>query len=344
MKLTKPKALNIGDNVATVSLSWGGAGDKDILWRYNLGKERLEKDFGLNVIEMDYTLKGSQFIYENPKKRAEDLMNAFKDKSIKAIFSCIGGDESIRILPYIDFKVIKENPKIFMGYSDTTITHLICLKAGLSSFYGPSILGEFAENVKMHEYTFNWIDKALFKNDTIGKIYSSDKWTSEYIPWIETNKYTQRKMNENNGYELLQGQGIVTGNLIGGCIEVLEMAKGTDIWPLKEVWENSILFFETSEDIPEPKYIEYWLRNYGSLGILNSINGIIFGKPYSNKYYEEYKDVILKVIRDELNLDIPILYNLNFGHTAPMFIIPYGCNAEINCENLSFTILESGVF
>lgn len=229
MKLTKPKALNIGDNVATVSLSWGGAGDKDILWRYNLGKERLEKDFGLNVIEMDYTLKGSQFIYENPKKRAEDLMNAFKDKSIKAIFSCIGGDESIRILPYIDFKVIKENPKIFMGYSDTTITHLICLKAGLSSFYGPSILGEFAENVKMHEYTFNWIDKALFKNDTIGKIYSSDKWTSEYIPWIETNKYTQRKMNENNGYELLQGQGIVTGNLIGGCIEVLEMAKGTDI-------------------------------------------------------------------------------------------------------------------
>ncbi|MGL5753888.1 MAG: S66 family peptidase [Paraclostridium sp.] len=344
MKLTKPKALNIGDNVATVSLSWGGAGDKDILWRYNLGKERLEKDFGLNVIEMDYTLKGSQFIYENPKKRAEDLMNAFKDKSIKAIFSCIGGDESIRILPYIDFKVIKENPKIFMGYSDTTITHLICLKAGLSSFYGPSILGEFAENVKMHEYTFNWIDKVLFKNDTIGKIYSSDKWTSEYIPWIETNKYTQRKMNENNGYELLQGQGIVTGNLIGGCIEVLEMAKGTDIWPLKEVWENSILFFETSEDIPEPKYIEYWLRNYGSLGILNSINGIIFGKPYSNKYYEEYKDVILKVIRDELNLDIPILYNLNFGHTAPMFIIPYGCNAEINCENLSFTILESGVF
>lgn len=131
MNLIKPVRLSRGDKVATISLSWGGAGDSDILWRYNVGKKRLEKEFGLEVVEMPHTLSGTDYIYNNPEKRAEDLMAAFKDKSIKAIFSCIGGDESVRLLPYIKFDVIRDNPKIFIGYSDTTVTHMICLKAGI---------------------------------------------------------------------------------------------------------------------------------------------------------------------------------------------------------------------
>ena len=79
-------------------------------------------------------------LYNNPQARAEDLMEGFKNNDIKAIFSTIGGDESIRILPYIDYNIIMQNPKIFMGYSDTTITHFICQKAGIVSFYGPSIM------------------------------------------------------------------------------------------------------------------------------------------------------------------------------------------------------------
>ncbi len=92
INLIKPQSLKRGDKIATVSLSWGGAGDRDILWRYEQGKERLEKEFGFEVVEMENTLKGSDYIYNNPQKRAEDLMSAFKDKSIKGIFSCIGGD------------------------------------------------------------------------------------------------------------------------------------------------------------------------------------------------------------------------------------------------------------
>lgn len=343
MNLIKPRKLNKGDKVATVSLSWGGAGDEDILWRYNRGKERLENLFGLKVVEMTNTLKGSEFIYSNPQKRAEDLMNAFEDKSIKAIFSCIGGDESIRMLPYIDFEVIKNNPKIFIGYSDTTITHLICLKAGVSSFYGASVLNEFAENVKMHDYTVKYIHKVLFNNETIGRIESSKYWTSEYLPWIEENKFTERNLLENTEYELLQGKGTVQGRLIGGCIEVLEMAKQTFIWPEENSWKNTILFIETSEDMPEPQYVEYWLRNYGSQGILNKIKGIIWGKPYDNKYYEEYKSAIYKVL-NELGLnELPVLYNMNFGHTQPMIVLPYGAMAEIDCHEKSFSILECGV-
>lgn len=344
MNLIKPPALKRGDKIATVSLSWGGAGDKEILWRYNQGKKRLQEEFGLEVVEMEHTLKGSEYLYNHPEKRAEDFMNAFKDNSIKGIFSCIGGDESIRMLPFIDFSIIKENPKVFIGYSDTTVAHMMCLKAGVSSFYGPAILSEFAENVRMLDYTKYWVNKTLFNKEQIGEIHSSDIWTSEYLPWDEGNKNISRNTKVHDGVEILQGNGKVKGCLIGGCIEVLEMIKGTEIWPNEDMWSDTVLFIETSEDKPSPIYFEYWLRNYGSQGILEKINGVIFGKPYENKYYEEYKNVIKKVIIDELNLkDLPIMYNMNFGHTAPMMVIPYGALAEIDCDNMKFSILESGV-
>lgn len=341
--LQKPPRLQKGDRVATVSLSWGGAGDPEILWRYQQGKERLEKQFGLEVIEMPHTLKGSDFVYRHPEKRAQDLMEAFADPSIKGIFACIGGEESIRLLPYIDFSIITKNPKVFMGYSDTTITHLICLKAGLSSFYGPSVLAEFAENVALHDYTAQWVQKALFSGEIMGEIPPAPVWTSEYLPWLIENKERMRKLTPNKGYELLQGKGIVQGRLLGGCIEVLEMVKGTSLWPSQDAWSDVILFLETSEERADPRYVEYWLRNYGSQGILGSIKGMIWGKPYHEACIEEYKGVITKVLK-ELNLDeLPVLYNMNFGHTAPMTVLPYGALAEINCQNVNFSILESGV-
>lgn len=344
MTLIKPVKLQPGDKVATISLSWGGAGDEDILWRYEVGKKRLQEEFGLEVIEMPNTLKGSEYLYNHPEKRAEDLMMAFSDSSIKGIFSCIGGEESVRLLPFIDYDVIRNNPKVFIGYSDSTVTHFICQRAGVSSFYGASILAEFAENVQMFDYTKYWVQKTLFDNTAIGKIEPSPVWTSEYLPWEEKNRNIQRLVQSNTGYELLQGRGKVQGRLIGGCIESMETLKGTEVWPELKEWKDAILFFETSEDNSNPTYVEYWLRNYGSIGILQSVKGIIFGKPYDNLYYEEYKSVIIRVVREELKLvDLPILYNMNFGHTAPMFVLPYGAMAEIECETKGFSIIESGV-
>lgn len=341
--LIKPKMLRAGDKVATISLSWGGAGEPELNWRYEQGVERLEKVFGLEVVSMPNSLKGAEYLYDNPKARAEDLMNAFKDPTIKGIVSNIGGSESIRLLPYIDFDVIRNNPKIFIGYSDATVTHLFCHKAGISSFYGPAILTDFAENVEMHAYTVEAVKKTLFSNEVIGEVKPAHEWTSERLEWLIENKDKQRKMNSNQGYELLQGSGVVQGRLIGGCIEVLEFAKGTSLWPEESYWKDSILFFETSEDLPEPSYIEYWLRNYGSQGILQNIKGIVFAKPQHERYYEEYKESILRIMKElDLN-ELPILYNLNFGHTEPKFILPYGAMAEIDCERVTFSILDSGV-
>ena len=344
VNLKIPKKLKVKDKVATVSLSWGGAGDAHLLWRYELGKNRLIEEFGLEVIEMPHTLSGSEYLYHHPKKRAEDLMDAFKDTSVKAIFSVIGGDDSIRLLPYIDFDVIKNNPKIFIGYSDTTVTHFMCLKAGVRSYYGPSILAEFAENVEMFEYTKESIRNTLFSSEILGEVKPALTWASEHLPWEEKNKHQRRNTKEHTGTVCLQGSGKVQGHLVGGCIDVLEMIKGTTLWPNDHVWEGSILFLEASEEKPKPEYIRYWLRNYGAMGLFDRINGIIFGKPFDEMYMKEYQEVITSVIKEEyMKKDLPILFNLNFGHTAPMFVIPFGAKGEIDCENQTFSILEPSV-
>lgn len=343
MKLVKPKMLSPGDKVATVSLSWGGAGDPELLWRYELGKRRLEEIYGLKVVEMPNTLKGAKYIYDHPEARAEDLMSAFADKSVRGIFSCIGGDDSIRLLPYVDFDVIKDNPKILLGYSDTTVAHFMCFKAGLSSFYGPSVLAEFAENIEIFEYTHNSFLHTLFDSRPIGRIESSPTWTGQRLKWLPENRMIAKTMQQGEGYDFLQGDGVVKGPLIGGCMEVLEMMKGTSLWPAQDDFDGAMLFFETSEDMPEPAFVRYWLRNYAAQGILQRAAGIIFGKPYQNRFYNEYKDEIAKVAIESGILKTPIVLNMSFGHNEPMACLPYGAMAEIDCGARTFSIIESGV-
>jgi muramoyltetrapeptide carboxypeptidase LdcA involved in peptidoglycan recycling len=149
--LIKPNKLSPGDTIAAITLSWGGAAL--FPYRYEIGKDRLEKIFGLNLIETKHALRDPEWVYKNPQARAADLMEAFSNPNVKGIFSIIGGDDSIRLLPYIDYDIIRNNPKIFLGFSDSTVTHFICLKAGLGTFYGPAILTAFSENINMHQYT-----------------------------------------------------------------------------------------------------------------------------------------------------------------------------------------------
>ena len=205
--MIKPKKLKKGDKVAIVSLSSGLAGEEMFRHRYELGKKRLEH-LGFNVVTMKNALKGIEYLYNHPEKRAEDFMEAILDKDIKGIICNIGGDDTIRLLPYIDFEAIANNPKVFMGYSDTTINHFMMQKAGVVSYYGPAVMTDFAENNNMHTYTLKYINEVLLENREDIVIKSSDKWTSEYLDWaIEENDNIPRKMNEEKyGYEVLQGK------------------------------------------------------------------------------------------------------------------------------------------
>ena len=118
----KASKLQYGDKVATVSLSCGGTGT--IPHHNQTGKQQYQDKFKLQVVEIQHTLADSEWISRNPEARAEDLMLAFSNPEIKGVISSIGGDDSIRILPFLDLDVIRNNPKVFLGYSDTTITHM----------------------------------------------------------------------------------------------------------------------------------------------------------------------------------------------------------------------------
>ena len=168
-------------------------------------------------------------------------------------------------------------------------------------------------------------------------------WTSEYLPWEESNKSIQRKYKPNSGCELLQGQGTVKGRLIGGCMEVFDMLRGTQLFPALEDFDDAILFLETSEEKPPVWFVECGLRIYGIMGILDRLKGIIFGKPYDEEYYTEYKETINKVMKEFNAEDLPVLYNMNFGHTEPKICLPYGALAEIDYEKKTFSILEPAV-
>lgn len=343
--MIKPKMLRQGDKVAIVSLSWGGLGDPELIHKFTLGKKRLEEEFGLEVVAMPNALKGTEFIYNHPELRAEDLMLAFQDKSMKAIICAIGGDDAIRLLPYLDYDIIKANPKIFMGFSDTTANHLMMYKAGLISYYGPCLMCDFAEYGEMFAYTKEYVRKTLFEYHETLAIESSQFWTDETILWNEENiNRKKRLIKEETGYEILQGEGTATGTLIGGCIDAFQMYTGTSVWPDLAAFRDAILFLETSEDFPTEEQLTWALRNLAAQGIFDMINGILVGKPQEGKYYAEYKNVYKKVIAGEAgHSDLPILYNMNFGHGTPRCIIPYGILGEINCENKTFTLLESPV-
>ncbi|HSL43237.1 MAG TPA: S66 peptidase family protein [Anaerolineales bacterium] len=345
--MIKPKRLQPGDTVAAISLSWGGPGT--FPHRYKAGKQQLQNEFGLRVIETPNALREADWIYKNPKARAEDLIGAFADPSIKAIISTIGGDDSIRILPFLDLEVIRANPKIFMGYSDTTISHLVCFRAGLVSFYGPAMMTGFAENGGMFPFMINSLRRTLFSTEPVGEIKpNANGWTVEQLDWaVPENQSRRRQLTPSTGWKFIQGTGKRQGHLIGGCLEVLDFLRGTDFWPEPAAWQNAIFFLETSEDAPPPALLKYILRSYASMGILHQLSGILFGRPGGNiplEQFKEYDDVLRQVVTEEEGLsELPIVTHMDFGHTDPMFVLPYGIRAEIDCKAQTFTILENAV-
>ena len=345
--MKKPRKLQAGDTVAAVTLSWGGP--NAFPSRYEVGKKQLEKTFGVKVVEMPHALSDPGWLQENPQARADDLMQAFADSTIDGIISTIGGDDSIRILPYLDLRVIRDNPKIFLGYSDSTVTHLACLKAGLVSFYGPSIMAGFAENEGMFPYMVNAVKRALFSSAPVGQINpNTEGWTAEHIDWVDPKRQTQkRKLNQSSGWRFLQGKGIHKGHLIGGCFEILDWLRGTSVWPTLDVWRGAILFLETSEEAPSPTDVKRGMRAFTASGILKEIGGILFGRLGGQvpvEQFDAYDEAIFQVVANEERLtDLPIITRMDFGHMDPMTVLPLGIDCEIDCDAQQIRINENAV-
>lgn len=355
-KLIKPQVLQAGDTIATISLSKGLAGI--LPQRYQQGKRQLEETFGIKVIETPHALEKIDDLYHHPEWRLNDLMWAFENPGVKAIISNIGGDDTNRLINLMNekhFNIIRQNPKIFMGFSDTTINHFMCYKAGLSSFYGGSTLFTFAENGGIPAYTINNMKKTLFSREPIGILSESPEFIIDTVDWNIQNAPI-RPRRKGTPWRYIQGEKIVQGRLIGGCFDsFMECLNGTSLWLEATEFKNTILFLEICEDMPSPYVVKLWLRLLGVQGILNQINGILFARPGNDIWknpsdadnwvqrYPEYDLPFLEVCKEFNRTDLPIVTNMDFGHTMPQFILPYGVLCEINPHLKTVTLLESGV-
>ena len=345
--MIKPAKLKSGDRVAAVSLSWGGAGK--FPHRYEAGKRQFEEEFGIQVVESEHALRDPDWLSLNPKARADDLMGAFSDPNIHGIISTMGGDDSIRLLPYLKLDVIRQNPKVFMGYSDTTISHAACFKAGLVSFYGPAFLAGFAENTGMFPYMVESVRRALFSDASIGQLNPNRSgWTVEHLDWSDPgNQAIKRKLQPCSGWKFHQENGQIEGVLFGGCVEVLDWLRGSPFWPSLEDLDGAVLFLETSEEAPPPSILSRFIRSLAAMGVLERLGAILLGRPGGEvdpARFGDYEDALVDTVRREYGLSATaIVTNMDFGHTDPMIVIPLGLHARIDSANKSLSINEPAV-
>lgn len=259
---------------------------------------------------------------------------------MRAIVAAIGGDHSCHLLPYLDFVRIQRNPKIFMGYSDISVLNVAIWKeTGLVTFNGPALLTDFAEFPRMFEYTEQYFLKTLCEPTATGVISPSTWWTEELLDWQEKEDLERpRSRSPSTGWTWLK-PGKAQGTLIGGCLESLQHLRGTRFWP---DWEGAIFFFETSEDKPSPASVDAILMDYENMGILDKLAGLIVGRPmeYSDEEKLQLRDVIFERTK---RYSFPIITDMDFGHTAPQFTIPVGCQAQIDTEQQRFEIVETAV-
>lgn len=335
-ELIVPKALKKGDTIALISISGGRAGDEDMLYRYEIGKSRLEKIWDVNVVTTPYALAGSKFLYEHPEARAEDLMWALQNEDINGIICMMGGDDSYRVFPYIDLDVIKKNPKVFMGYSDIASWMAVFAKAGVRAYYGPNLLTPIAQPVSLDPYTEAAITKCLFSTKIIGEIVPCTEYTN--IEWRDAGA-SEIVWTPNTGYKLVQGNGVVRGRIFGGCVGPLRQIMGTEFFPAPDFFKDCIILLENHSPYGSALAGLHDLRALDAAGVFKCAAGIVI-----NQLNEEEEGILTKFLKYEARReDIPVLANVDFVHRTPMTVIPMGAMAEIDCKNVTLRILEPGV-
>ena len=341
--MLRPNRLRQGDKVAIVSPSWGGPA----LFPHILdeGIRTLRERFRLDVIEMPSTRAAPTWLAAHPEARAADINRAFADDRVRAVFASIGGDDAIRVLPHLDDDLLRRNPKVVMGYSDTTALLVHLHRLGIVAFNGPSIMAGMSQLRALPPAFETHVRTMLFEAPDEYTYPRFEEYAEGYLPWanVENVGRVQPLRPERMGPTLVQGSGVVRGALFGGCFETLEMLKGSRHWPDESFWRDRIVFFESSEDAPPPAMIRRWLRSYGAQGVFAQASALLVGR--ARGYSDEQKLELHRVLADVVGVEfgcpsLPILANLDFGHTDPQWIVPLGVMAEVDCAARIVRLVE----
>ncbi len=329
---TAPRRIRAGDTVAVVSPSFGAAA----LWPHRLerGRAYLEA-LGLNVRVMPHANGAGHWTSGPAEARAADVHEAFADPDVAVVLCSIGGNHSNQLLPHLDFDLVRDNPKVFQGYSDITVLHWAFLKhAGLRTLYGPTLVPELGEFPAVLPHTDRFLRAAWFGSEALC-FEPAGEWTDELLDWNRQLDLTRpRKLHRSEGWVTVR-EGIAEGPLLGGCLETI-------CWHLKgsAAWldlEGAVLMLESSEEAPSPSDVDAYLTDLEQLGVLDSIAGLVYARPYG--YDDERRRTLWTVLEERTSC--PVLANVDCGHADPMLTLPLGAPVRVDAGARTFETLEA---
>ena len=318
MKKSEVKKLQKGDTIALIAPS---GSFKKISSIGPVASKRLEDEFGTRIKYSKNSMEEADILGSSSiKSRVTDLHNAFKDKNIKAIICATGGYNTNDLLPYIDWKIIKDNPKPFIGSSDITVLlNAIYAKTGVITYHGPNFF-KFGMKLGL-EYTLEYFKYSLFSKDAY-PLLPSKKWNED--KWYRDQD--NRIFTENKGY-LICSTGKAEGVLVGGNLCSFNLLQGTGYMPKLK---GAILCIEDDDLAGDSAFGEFY-RNFHSLlqqPEADFIKGILIGRFLSNCQMTVEK--INFIIKSNKKLrSIPVIANVDFGHTDPSVTLPIGGGAEL---------------
>lgn len=326
-----PNKLKAGDEVRVIAPSRSmvilGEDCKKI------ATERLESlglkvTFGKHVLEAD-----EDYLCASIDARVEDLNEAFRDKNVKAILTVIGGFNSNQLLDYIDYDAIKENPKIFCGFSDiSALSNAIYAKTGLVTYSGPHY-SSFGM-LKGFDYEMEYFKKMFLQEEEF-EITSSKEWSDD--AWFMDQE--NREFIPNEGMFVIN-EGDAEGDIVGGNLCTVNLLQGTEYMP--DI-SNKILFIE-DDDMAGKIYLMEFDRNLQSLMHMpefKTVKGIVLGR--SQKATAMTKEKWIKMIKNKKELaGIPVIAGADFGHSTPIFTFPVGGRAKISAHGNDIKILIKG--
>jgi muramoyltetrapeptide carboxypeptidase LdcA involved in peptidoglycan recycling len=330
--------LHTGDRVAILSPSFAAPGKWPHV--YEFGLQRLKDIFNLEPVEFPATKK----LGATAEERTRDLVAAFEDKTIKAVISSLGGDDQITYIKNLTPDSFVKNPKPFFGYSDNTHFENFLWLNGIPSFYGGSLFVQFAEPGKMHDFTVKYLTHALFDHGEV-ELTASPEYSDIGLDWGNPETLNHHRPYESNAGWYWDATQNAEGLSWGGCVESIDelLRHGVSIPSLSD-FENIILLAETSEEIPSSDYVRRVFRALGERGILKRIKGVLVGRPKAWEfdkqndidqkaaYRTEQRARILETVR-HYNPDIPVVQNLDFGHSEPQICMPYGSSIRIDSHH-----------
>lgn len=304
---------------------------------YELGLRRVQRDFATQAVEFPTTRRWS-----SPEARAQDVMAAFADPEIGAILTSIGGSDQLKILKYLDPEVIHANPKPFFGISDNTNLHHFLYNLGLVSYYGGTVMTTLGRPGSMNPHSSESLAMALYSSEWYD-LRPADSFTDIERDWADPGwAEAEPDMMPGTGWIWDGATHPVSGHLWGGSLEIVDfqLRAGRFLLP-EEAYDGAILFLETSEELPSAEFVWRVLTCMAERGLLQRFAALLMGRPKGwslerrhspaqrRAYVDGQRDAILEVYR-EYGIDVPIVFDLDIGHTDPQLVLPHGGEVRID--------------